>query len=125
MFLLDDQQKFVIVYSILWILLGLLFIAAVVLFIIKLIRIDKKGKAASVEEVDELKNKLLEALGGSDNIISSNVEMSRVTIEVNDIELINGEILKEIGASGVLLVGNKVKCSFNENAKEVQKLLEK
>ena len=51
--------------------------------------------------------------------------MSRVTIEVNDIELINGEILKEIGASGVLLVGNKVKCSFNENAKEVQKLLEK
>ena len=74
---------------------------------------------------DELKNKLLEALGGSDNIISSNVEMSRVTIEVNDIELINGEALKEIGASGVLLVGNKVKCSFNENAKEVQKLLEK
>ena len=55
MFLLDDQQKFVIFYTILWILLGVLFVAAIVLFILRLIRIHKKGvKAQYIEGTMEV-----------------------------------------------------------------------
>ena len=54
MFLLDDQQKFVIFYTILWILLGVLFVAAIVLFILRLIRIHKKGVKAAQNSLPTL-----------------------------------------------------------------------
>ena len=49
--------------------------------------------------------------------------MSRLTVTVKDIELVKPEAIKENGATGVLLVGNQVKCSFGEKAEEVSKLL--
>ena len=81
----------------------------------------KKGKNTFVDEV--LQNNLLEAFGNKENIIEVGVEMSRVTVTVKDIELVKPEAIKENGATGVLLVGNQVKCSFGEKAEEVSKLL--
>ena len=49
--------------------------------------------------------------------------MSRVTVTVKDIELVKPEVIKENGSTGVLLVGNQVKCSFGEKAEEISKLL--
>lgn len=123
MFLLDDQQKFVIFYTILWILLGVLFVAAIVLFILRLIRIHKKGVKAEREEIGEAKEKFLDAFGGKENIKDSSYELSRVTVEVVDVDQVNGEVLKELGATGVLFVGNKVKCSFKEDAENICELL--
>ena len=42
-----------------------------------------------------------------------------------DIEKVDGERLKELGATGVLLVGDLVKASFSDRAKYVHKLMEK
>ena len=71
---------------------------------------------------DELKNKLLEIFGEG-NIEKVEVEMSRLTVSVKDIDIVKAEELKNLGANGVLLVGNKVKCSFSENAEEIYNLL--
>ena len=70
-----------------------------------------------------LQNNLLEAFGNKENILEVGVEMSRLTVTVKDIELVKPEAIKENGATGVLLVGNQVKCSFGEKAEEVSKLL--
>ena len=51
--------------------------------------------------------------------------MNRITVSVKDIEKVNGERLKELGATGVLLVGDLVKASFSDRAKYVHKLMEK
>ena len=49
--------------------------------------------------------------------------MSRLTVTVKDIDLVNPDSLKENGANGVLLMGNKVKCAFGDKAEEISKLL--
>lgn len=100
----------------------LLIIATVIGLVkrIKMARLYKKGKSNGN---DEFKIKLLEALGTAENIETVNVEMSRLTITVKDIELINADALKSYGANGVLLVGNMVKCSFGDRAEEISHLL--
>jgi phosphotransferase system IIB component len=81
----------------------------------------KKGKNTFVNE--ELQKNLLEAFGNKENITEVGVEMSRVTVTVKDIELVKPEVIKENGSTGVLLVGNQVKCSFGDKAEEISKLL--
>ena len=49
--------------------------------------------------------------------------MSRVSVAVKDLEKVKTEELKEMGATGVLLVGNVVKCSFGDRAPYIYKLL--
>lgn len=124
MFLLDDQQKFVIIYSILWILLGILFVVAIVLFVLRLVKIQKKGRLAVIEDDNTIQLELFNAFGAKENVVSVNVDMSRLTVEVQNIDLVDGEKLKTLGATGVLLVGNKVKCSF-EDAQTIYTLLNK
>ena len=51
--------------------------------------------------------------------------MSRITVKVLDTEKVNGERLKELGATGVLIVGDLIKASYSDRAKYVYKLMEK
>lgn len=99
----------------------ILAIVAVIIRIVKTAKLAKQYKKGSNNE--ELKNILLEAFG-KNNIENVEVEMSRLTVTVKDIDLVNPDILKENGANGVLLMGNKVKCSFGDKAEEVCKLLQ-
>lgn len=104
------------------IIFALLIVAAVIALVkrIKMARKYNPKKAGSFDT--ELKAALIDAFG-NDNIESVQVEMSRLTITVKDIDLVNADLLKELGANGVLLMGNKVKCSFGEKAKEIYELL--
>lgn len=101
----------------------LLLIVATVIGLVRRIKMAKLYKKQKVNNNDELKIKLLESLGSINNIESVKVEMSRLTITVKDIELVNADLLKTYGANGVLLVGNMVKCSFGDRAEEVSNLL--
>lgn len=83
----------------------------------------KKYNPNSKQLPNEQATLLLSALG-ENNIISVEVEMSRLTIEVKDVDAVQPEKIKEAGANGVLLVGNKVKCSFGDKAEEISKLLQ-
>ncbi len=51
--------------------------------------------------------------------------MNRVTVKTSDINKVDGSRLKELGATGVLLVGDLVKASFGDRAKYIYKLMEK
>lgn len=101
----------------------LLLIIATVIGLVRRIKMAKLYKKSKSNGNEDLKIKLLEALGTADNIESVNVEMSRLTITVKDIDLINADLLKSYGANGVLLVGNMVKCSFGDRAEEISHLL--
>jgi phosphotransferase system IIB component len=63
--------------------------------------------------------------GGEDNIEDVSLQMSRVSVIVKAMDKVKTEELKEMGATGVLLVGNVVKCSFGDRAPYIYKLLEK
>lgn len=100
-----------------------LLIVATVIAVIKRIKLAKKYKGNNITINDPFKNEILDAFG-IDNINNVEVEMSRLTVSVKDIDLVNPEKLKELGASGVLLVGDKVKCSFKDKAKEIYDLIQ-
>lgn len=100
-----------------------LLVIATIIGVTRRIKMASKYKKNNVYIDEGLRTSLLEAFGNQDNISQVEVEMSRLTVTVKDIELVNAENLKSLGANGVLLVGNKVKCSFGEKAEEISKLL--
>lgn len=107
-------------------------IAVLVVFaIFKLVRNRRQLRKAhnEIEEAEgvDLEQRMIfyEAYGGEENILEIKLEMNRITVTVQDIDKVNGERLKELGATGVLLVGNLVKASYSDRAKYVYKLMEK
>lgn len=120
MFLLEFDPTWIIALCTI-VPIFVLLIVAFIIALVKRIKMAAKYKKGSYVN-EELKSNLLEAYG-IDNIENVEVEMSRLTVTVKDVEKVNADCLKQLGANGVLLVGNKVKCSFGEKAEEIYKLL--
>lgn len=100
-----------------------LLVIATIIGVTKRIKMASKYKKNNTYVDEGLRNNLIEAFGKQENIIEVEVEMSRLTVTVKDIDLVNPDSLKENGANGVLLMGNKVKCAFGDKAEEISKLL--
>ena len=96
----------------------ILMIVALIIALVKRFKLIHKYKDAKLDLNANGENIYLK-LFGEDNILNVSVEMSRVSVEVKDIEKVDTQGLKDNGASGVLLVGNTVKCSYKENAEAV------
>ena len=61
----------------------------------------------------------LDFFGGNENIISVTKNLTRVTVEVVDLEKVNLEKLRELGI-GVFITGNVIKCSSAEFAEQIK-----
>ena len=107
MFLLQEWEKIDLSLAIVAPIF-ILMIVALVIAIHKRGKYLKKPASSSEVSIDYA------SCFGTDNIVDVENEMSRITITVKDIELVDANKLKELGANGVLLVGNKVKCSFDD-----------
>lgn len=97
-------------------------IVAIIAFVKVLIKHINRTKK-SVETKQDIKNKFI-APFGDDNIVSMNVNMNRVTVEVKDINAVSFDGLRNLGV-GVLISGNTVKCSSQEFAKIVSEEMNK
>ncbi|MBP0724709.1 PTS transporter subunit IIABC [Bacillus sp. RG28] len=67
------------------------------------------GGAASA---GELPYEILQAMGGKENIASLDACITRLRVQVNSKDGVNKERLKELGAAGVLEVGNNIQAIF-------------
>lgn len=63
--------------------------------------------------------KYLDFFGGEENIVSVSKNLTRVTVEVVDLEKVNFEKLRELNI-GVFITGNVIKCSSQEFADQVE-----
>lgn len=117
MFLLTTQQWALILLGICVIPIAILIILAIIL------RIKNSTKSKVGKEVEkgdsEQRDMFLEAYGGLDNYVSASIERAKISVVVKDPELVNGERLQELGAKGVLIVGNEIRASFGERANDV------
>jgi len=68
-------------------------------------------------------NKLVEYLGGKDNIINFETNKSRFVVELKDITLVNKEGIQKIGAQGIVELDNKLKIILGEEAKKIEKFI--
>ncbi|AEA17719.1 PTS system, glucose-specific IIABC component [Bacillus thuringiensis serovar chinensis CT-43] len=69
---------------------------------------DGAGKT----EAGELPREVLVALGGKENIASLDACITRLRVQVNEQKNVNKDRLKELGAAGVLEVGNNIQAIF-------------
>ena len=68
----------------------------------------------------ETARQLVKAFGGRENIKTLDACITRLRLEVNDKEKVNKTRLKELGASGVMEIGNNIQAVFgplSENLK--------
>lgn len=121
LFLMDANDVALLLLGVCVIPIAILIILAI---IFRLKNIKKKNAKKEIKADEDQKDIFLLAYGGKENIESSVLERGKVKVVVKDIELINGEKLQELGAVGVLLVGNEVRCSFGDKAEYVYELLQ-
>ena len=69
-------------------------------------------------------NKLVDLLGGKDNIIDTEVEMSRFKVTLKDVTKANKEGIMKLGAKGVVEIDDQLKIIFGKEAKKLKKYMD-
>jgi len=95
-----------------------LIIGLVLLFIL-LIVLKANKKDFKIEA-----NKLVEYLGGKDNILSMEVNMSRFKVSLKDVSIVNKEAIQKLGAKGIVEIDNQLKIILGPNAKALEKYID-
>lgn len=68
-------------------------------------------------------NKLVLSLGGKDNILDSEVNMSRLKVTLKDMSLVDKDAIQKLGAKGIVEIDNQLKIIFGPNAKTLKKYI--
>ena len=68
-------------------------------------------------------NKLVQFLGGKDNILDTEVNVSRLKVTLKDVSLADKEAIQKLGAKGIVEVDNQLKIIFGPNAKALKKYI--
>ena len=89
-----------------------------VLFLISLV-IVKLNKKNFTFEI----NKLVQYLGGKDNILDTEVNVSRLKVTLKDITLVDKEAIQRLGAKGIVEIDNQLKIILGPNSKQLKKYM--
>ena len=69
-------------------------------------------------------NKLVDYLGGRDNIIKTEVNMSRFRVTLKDVSVVNKEGIQKLGAKGIVEIDNQLKIILGSNSKQLKKYID-
>ena len=94
-------------------------IIAVVLIVILLAIIKATKKDAGLDF-----NRLVELLGGKDNIVSTETNMSRFKVVLKDVTKADKEGIQKLGAKGIVEIDNELKIILGKNSKELKKYID-
>lgn len=112
------------------VILGLVF-AAIYYFVFRFAILKFNLKTPGREEEDdpsegkvrnqgELAFNILHAMGGKENINHLDACITRLRVSVNDIGAVDKKELKELGAAGVLEVGNNIQAIFGPRSETIK-----
>lgn len=94
-------------------------IIGVILLIILLAILKATKKDAKVDF-----NKLVELLGGKDNIISTETNLSRFKVTLKDVSKANKEGIQKLGAKGIVEINNQLKIILGPESKQLKKYID-
>ena len=95
------------------------YIIVIAIFLIIAFAIVKSNKKDLALEF----NKLVELLGGKDNILETEMEMSRFKVTLKDVSKANKEGIIKLGAQGVVEIDDQLKIIFGNDAKQLKKYI--
>lgn len=89
-----------------------------VLLIISLVIVKLNHKNFNLEL-----NKLVGYLGGKDNILDTEVNMSRFKVTLKDVSIVDKEGIQKLGAKGIVEIDNQLKIIFGPDARALKKYI--
>ncbi len=87
------------------------------IFLLAVLKLNKKDVKLDL-------NKLVEYLGGKENIIDTETNLSRFIVTLNDISLVDKEAIKALGAKGIVEMDNKLKIILGSDSKQLKKYID-
>ena len=69
-------------------------------------------------------NKLVEYLGGKDNIISTEINMSRFKVTLKDVSKANKDGIQKLGAKGIVEIDNQLKIILGSESRQLKKYID-
>ncbi len=69
-------------------------------------------------------NKLVDYLGGKDNIIKTEVNLSRFKVTLKDISIVDKEGIQKLGARGIVEIDNQLKIILGSESKQLKKFID-
>ena len=94
-------------------------IIGVVLLIILLAILKSMHKDAHLKV-----NKLVKYLGGIDNIIDKQLNLSRFVVTLRDVSKANKEEIQKLGAKGIVEIDNQLKIILGSNSRQLKKYID-
>lgn len=94
----------------------IIIVAVLIIISFIVIKMNKKDFATEI-------NKLIQYLGGKDNIIDTQINLSRLKVTLKDMSLVNKEGIQKLGAKGIVEIDNQLKIILGPNSKQLKKYM--
>ncbi len=94
-------------------------IIALILIIILLAILKANKKDANLDL-----NKLVEYLGGKDNIIQTESKLSRFIVTLRDVDKANKDAIQKLGAKGIVEIENQLKIILGPDSKQLKRYID-
>lgn len=91
-------------------------VMAFILVLIAIAIVKSKKKDFHIEA-----NKLVEYLGGKDNIINYEVNKSRFIVTLHNTEIVDKDSIQKMGAQGIVEIENQLKIIFGSDSTQLKK----
>lgn len=95
----------------------IIIIAVLLIIALSIVKMNKKDLKLEL-------NKLVELLGGKDNILDTEVDMSRFKVTLKDVTKANKEGILKLGAKGVVEIDDQLKIVLGPDAKKLKKYID-
>lgn len=95
----------------------LIIIVVFAILLLAIIKINKKDVKLDL-------NKLVEYLGGKDNIVDTEVNLSRFIVTLEDIDKVNKDAIVALGAKGIVEMDNQLKIILGPDSKQLKKYID-
>lgn len=69
-------------------------------------------------------NKLINYLGGKENIVNAECNMSRFKVILKDVSIVDKDGISKLGAKGIVEIDNQLKIIFGKDARQLKKYID-
>lgn len=94
----------------------IIIVAVLIIISLIVIKVNKRDFGTEI-------NKLVSYLGGKDNIISAECNMSRFKVALKDISKVDKDGIERLGAKGIVEIDNQLKIIFGKDARALKKYI--
>ena len=99
------------------------FVQYIIIIVLAILIALAVSKAISKDAKIEV-NKLVEYLGGKDNIVNYEVNKSRFVVTLKDITKVNKESIQKMGAQGMVEIDNQLKIILGNDDQAIKKQID-